>query len=39
MVQQLAIVDEDVLDLFIVDVVEMGRGFQQVHNIPANVPP
>lgn len=27
MVQQLAIVDEDVLDLFGVDVVEMGRGF------------
>ncbi len=27
MVQQLAIVDEDVLDLFGIDVVEMGRGF------------
>ena len=27
MVQQLAIVDEDVLDLFGVDVIEMGRGF------------
>jgi len=27
MVQQLAIIDEDVLDLFGVDVVEMGRGF------------
>ncbi len=27
MVQQLAIVDEDVMDLFGVDVVEMGRGF------------
>ncbi len=27
MVQQLAIVDEDVLDLFSVDTVEMGRGF------------
>jgi len=27
MVQQLAVVDEDVLDLFGVDVVEMGRGF------------
>ena len=27
MVQQLAIVDEDVLDLFGVDVLEMGRGF------------
>jgi len=29
MVQQLAIVDEDVLDLFGVDTVEMGRGFLQ----------
>jgi len=29
MVQQLAIIDEDVLDLFGVDVVEMGRGFLQ----------
>jgi uroporphyrinogen decarboxylase len=27
MVQQLAIIDEDVLDLFGVDVIEMGRGF------------
>jgi len=27
MVQQLAIVDEDVLDLFSIDTVEMGRGF------------
>ena len=27
MVQQLAIVDDDVLDLFSVDVIEMGRGF------------
>ena len=27
MVQQLAVVDEDMLDLFQVDVVEMGRGF------------
>ncbi|MCD6287717.1 MAG: methyltransferase [Candidatus Hydrogenedentes bacterium] len=27
MVQQLAIIDEDVMDLFGVDVVEMGRGF------------
>lgn len=27
MIQQLAIVDEDVLDLFNIDVVEMGRGF------------
>lgn len=29
MVQQLAIVDEDVLDLFEVDTIEMGRGFLQ----------
>ncbi len=27
MVQQLAVIDEDVLDLFGIDVVEMGRGF------------
>ncbi len=27
MIQQLAIVDEDVMDLFNIDVVEMGRGF------------
>lgn len=27
MVQQLAIVDEDILDLFAVDTIEMGRGF------------
>ena len=26
-VQQLAIVDEDVLDLFCVDTIELGRGF------------
>ena len=29
MIQQLAVVDEDVLDLFGVDTIEMGRGFLQ----------